>query len=96
VTERQAVQRKILANCAKLLKPGGALVYATCTTEPEENEDLINAFIASQRGEFRIDDPRPYLPSSAVPLVGPEGFFRTYPDEPSLDGFFGARLVRNL
>jgi 16S rRNA (cytosine967-C5)-methyltransferase len=95
VAERQAVQRKILANCAKLLKPGGALVYATCTTEPEENEDLINAFIASGRGEFRIDDPRPYLPPSAGPLIGSEGFFRTFPDEPSLDGFFGARLVRN-
>ncbi len=95
VAERQTVQRNILANCAALLKPGGALVYATCTTEPEENEDLINAFIASGRGEFRVDDPRPYLPPSAGPLIGPEGFFRTFPDEPSLDGFFGVRLVRN-
>jgi len=95
VAERQAVQRKILANCAALLKPGGALVYATCTTEPEENEDLINAFIASGRDEFRIDDPRPYLPPSAGPLIGPEGFFRTFPDESSLDGFFGARMIRN-
>jgi len=95
VAERQAVQRNILANCAALLKPGGALVYATCTTEPEENEDIINAFIASKRGEFRIDDPRPYLPAPAHRLVGPEGFFRTFPDEPSLDGFFGARLIRN-
>ncbi len=95
VAERQAVQRSILANCASLVKPGGALIYATCTTEPEENEDLINAFIASGRGAFRIDDPRPYLPPSAVPLIGPEGFFRTFPDEPSLDGFFAARLIRN-
>ena len=95
VAERQAVQNNILANCAALLKPGGTLVYATCTTEPEENEDIINRFIASSRGEFRIDDPRPYLPPSAGPLVGPDGFFRTFPDEPSLDGFFGARLVRN-
>ena len=94
VAERRTVQRNILANCATLLKPGGALVYATCTTEPEENEDLIKAFIASRHGEFRIDDPRPYLPHPAGPLVGPEGFFRTYPDEPSLDGFFGVRIVR--
>ena len=94
VAERQAVQRSILTNCASLVKPGGALIYATCTTEPEENEDLINAFIASRRSEFRIDDAAPYLPPSAGPLVGPEGFFRTFPDEPSLDGFFGARLVR--
>lgn len=95
VRERQTVQRNILKNCAALLKPGGALVYATCTTEPEENEDIVNAFVASGRGEFRIDDPRPFLPPSARPLIGPEGFFRTFPDEPSLDGFFGARLVRD-
>ena len=94
VAERHAVQRNILANCASLVKPGGALVYATCTTEPEENEDIVGAFIASERGEFRIDDPRPYLPPRHL-LIGPEGFFRTFPDEPSLDGFFGARLVRN-
>lgn len=95
VAERQAVQRTILANCASLVKPGGALVYATCTTEPEENEDIISAFIAAGRGEFLIDDPRPYLPPSAGPLIGPDGFFCTFPDEPSLDGFFGVRLVRN-
>ena len=95
VAERQASQRSILQNCARLLNPGGALVYATCTTEPEENEDLINAFIASARGEFRIDDPRQYLSPSAAALIGPEGFFRTFPYEPSLDGFFGARLIRD-
>ena len=94
IAERQAVQRNILANCAALLKPGGALVYATCTTEPEENEDIINAFIASRYGEFRIDDPRPYLSPSAVSLISSEGFFRTFPDEPSMDGFFAARLVK--
>lgn len=95
VAERQAVQRTILANSAALLKPGGTMVYATCTTEPEENEDIINAFIASSRGEFRVDDPRPYLPSPVAPLIGPDWFFRTYPEEPSMDGFFAARLVRN-
>ena len=95
IAERHTVQRTILANCASLVKPGGALIYATCTTEPEENEDIINDFIASKRGEFLIDDPRPYLPPPAHSLVGPDGYFRTFPDEPALDGFFGARLVRN-
>ncbi len=95
VRERQTVQRNILKNCAALLKPGGALVYATCTTEPEENEDIVNAFVASGRGEFRIDDPRPFIPPSARPLIGPESFFRTFPENPSMDGFFGARIIRN-
>jgi len=94
VAERQAVQSAILTNCAALLKPGGALVYATCTTEPEENEDIVNTFITSRRGEFRIDDPRQYLPPPVAPLIDPDGFFRTFPEEPSMDGFFAARLVK--
>ena len=39
---------RILDNCARLLKPGGVLVYATCTTEPEENEDVITAFLSGK------------------------------------------------
>jgi 16S rRNA (cytosine967-C5)-methyltransferase len=92
--ERAELQKKILKNCAKLLKPGGVLVYATCTTEPEENEDVVNAFIASSGGGFHIDDPRPYLPDAAAGLVGPDSFFRTFPDAPSMDGFFAARIVK--
>ncbi len=46
IRERQRLQSRILENCAKLLKPGGALVYATCSTEPEENEDVVQAFLS--------------------------------------------------
>ena len=42
IRERAALQRNILNNCSSLLKPGGVLVYATCTTEPEENEEIID------------------------------------------------------
>ncbi len=91
IGERAALQRRILENCAGLLKPGGALVYATCTTEPEENEDVIGDFLERHR-EFALDDPRPFLPPPAGKLVDKRGFFRTYPDEPSMDGFFGVRM----
>ena len=94
IRERAALQAKILKNCAKLLKPGGMLVYATCTTEPEENESVINDFIAASGGEFRIDDPRPFLPDAAAAFVGSDGFFRTFPKVPAMDGFYGARMVR--
>ncbi len=90
----QPLQRRILENCSRLLRPGGALVYATCTTEPEENEDVITGFLAREGREFVIDDPRPYLPPQATHLVDESGFFRSFPREPALDGFFGARLVR--
>jgi len=94
IRERQALQSRILENCAMLLKPGGALVYATCTTEPEENEDVVAAFLAAPGSDFVVDDPRPHLPAQAAKLVDEKGFLHTYPGATEMDGFFGARLVR--
>jgi len=94
ISDRRTLQKQILKNCGKLLKPGGALVYATCTTEPEENEEMIADFISTKGTDFLIDDCRPYLPPRAAPLVGGDGFFRTFPHELEMDGFFGARIVR--
>jgi 16S rRNA (cytosine967-C5)-methyltransferase len=91
--ERSALQKKILANCAGLLKPGGVLVYATCTTEPEENEDVVRDFL-TEHPEFTLDDPRPVLPEGAASLVGTDNYFRTFPAAPDMDGFFGARIIR--
>ncbi len=90
---RVIIQRQILENCSGLLKPGGALVYATCTTEPEENEEVIENFLA-KHPEFTLDDPRLYLPASAGKLVDNRGIFRTFPDESAMDGFFGVRMVK--
>ncbi len=94
ISDRRALQKKILVNCAGLLKPGGAFVYATCTTEPEENEDVIADFMHTRSREFIIDDARSYLPPEAASLIGSDGFFRTFPHEPEMDGFFGVRIVR--
>ncbi len=93
IRERAVLQRGILENCASLLKPGGALVYATCTTEPEENEEVIDSFLA-KHNEFALEGPQRFLPASAAGLVDNKGFFRTFPDEPAMDGFFGVRLVK--
>jgi 16S rRNA (cytosine967-C5)-methyltransferase len=94
IKERALLQSMILDNCAKLLRPGGVLVYATCTTEPEENEDVISGFFSETGKAFMIDDPRPYLPEQAYPLVDEKGFFHAYPQAPEMDGFFGVRLVK--
>lgn len=94
IKELRLLQARIIENCAGLLKPGGALVYATCTTEPEENEEVIAAFLSGPGKEFAVDDPRPYLPERAACLVDEKGFFHTYPRAREMDGFFGARVVR--
>jgi len=94
IKERAGTQQRILSHCAQLLKPGGALVYATCTTEPEENEDIINAFLAGAGTDFVLADSRPFLAGRASELVDDKGFFRTHLNDQGMDGFFGARLVK--
>jgi 16S rRNA (cytosine967-C5)-methyltransferase len=93
IRERAVLQLGILENCAKLLKPDGALVYATCSTEPEENEEVIESFLA-EHNEFTREGPQQFLPASTARLVDGNGFFRTFPNEPAMDGFFGVRLAR--
>jgi 16S rRNA (cytosine967-C5)-methyltransferase len=55
ITEMAGVQARILAAAAKVLRPGGVLVYSTCTISPDENEHLIAAFLDSHP-EFALDD----------------------------------------
>lgn len=91
IRNRADMQRRILKHCSTLLKPGGVLVYATCTTEPEENEEVIDAIA---RTGMEIDDPRPHLPQAARKLVDARGFFRSFPEALEMDGFFGVRLIK--
>ena len=93
LVERAKLQKKILENCAKLVKTGGVLVYATCSTEPEENEAVVRWFL-DRNNAFTLGDPRPFLPHPAAHLVGGDLLFRTSPTEPSLDGFFAARIIK--
>lgn len=88
----QAGQLALLDQSAALLVPGGVLVYATCSTEPEENERVVEDFL-SGHPDFRVEGCREFLPVAAQDFVGGDGFFRTRPDQ-GLDGFFAARLRR--
>jgi 16S rRNA (cytosine967-C5)-methyltransferase len=93
VTRAADLQRRILIHMAEFVRPGGALVYATCTLTREENEAVVTALLSSTDG-FVVDDPRPLLPEAAHGLVGADGFLRTVPHRHDLDGFFAARLKR--
>jgi 16S rRNA (cytosine967-C5)-methyltransferase len=76
------------------LKPGGRLLYITCTTEPAENEAQISAFLA-RHPEFHLATDPGRLPPQARPLIQPPGWFRTTPADHNLDAFFAALLARN-
>jgi 16S rRNA (cytosine967-C5)-methyltransferase len=86
------VQRAILAHVAPLLRPGGTLVYSTCTLAPEENEAVVDSFLA-ERPELRRT-PADVHPAFLRPLVGDDGALRSLPHRHHTDGFFAVRLER--
>ncbi len=97
-----ALQKRLLQKAVALLKPGGTLVYCTCSLEPEEGEQAVDALLASDAGVRRA-------PVGAAEVAGltdiltPEGDLRTLPchlphDDPrlgGLDGFYAARLIKS-
>jgi len=86
-------QLAMLQHAATYLRVGGLLLYITCTTEVEENEAVVEAFLAF-RPEFKIHFAPEALPATARHLLEPPGFFRTLPEREGLDGFFAAVLAR--
>ena len=88
-----AAQRQLLHRAAGVVAPGGRLVYATCSSEPEENEAVVESFLA-EHDEFRLDPRHEALPAQTAPLVEARGFLRTLPHRHGLEAFFGAALVR--
>lgn len=85
-------QIELLEQGASLVEPGGILVYATCSIEEEENEQVVSSFLA-RHADFTFSPCGHFLPSAAADMVTAEGFFASTPAD-GIDGFFGARLVR--
>jgi 16S rRNA (cytosine967-C5)-methyltransferase len=83
------LQRAILNQAIHLLKPGGRLLYTTCTISREENEDVVEAFLRENRGIVQ-EDLRKVVPGWAADLIDDNGFFRTFPHVHGMEGFFGA------
>lgn len=88
------LQRDMLGSVSICLKPGGVLVYSTCSVLHEENLDQVNNFLRGHP-DFRAEDLGPYLPPE---LAGGEatagGYIQLYPHRHGTDGFFIARMRR--
>ena len=89
-----AAQRSMLDHAAAGVMPGGRLVYATCSSEPEENEQVAAAFLETHPafGPVRADAAHPGIASD---LVDDRGHLRTEPDRHGLELFFGAVFERS-
>src|SRR5680860_278880 len=95
----EAVQARLLDNAVSLLKPGGTLVYSTCSLEPEEGEAQVAALMA-RNPAIRLDPIRRHEPFGDTAWAQASGALRTFPFELQLDtpewsgmdGFFAARL----
>ncbi len=86
------IQRAILESAASVLRPGGSLVYSTCTITPEENESVVQAFMATRPG-WQIA-PKQEAPAVMQELIDENGFLRLLPHRHDMDGFFAVRLIR--
>jgi 16S rRNA (cytosine967-C5)-methyltransferase len=92
-----AAAGELLEDCARLVAPGGTLIFAVCSLEPEEGEEQVAQFLSSQSGFTR----RPIAASELfglAELITSDGDLRTLPshfaDRGGMDGFYAARLVR--
>lgn len=86
-----ATQVQMLGRAADVVIPGGRLVYATCSSEPEENEAVVTRFLAKHR-DFTLVPER--MPARLGRFITGEGHFRTFPFRDQLEPFFAAMLVK--
>ena len=93
VAELTAKQAVILAAAARLVKPGGRLVYATCSILEEENAGVVDAFLAAHPGFVRLSAPELLAGHDIVVAGGPD--LRLTPHRDGTDGFYAAVLERS-
>ena len=87
-----ATQLAMLDRVATVIKPGGRLVYSTCSSEPDENELVVRDFLLEHPAFRRA--PVEAVPPSLKRFLTSQGDFRTFPFRDQLEAFFGAMLVK--
>ncbi len=93
IGQHRQTQSELLAVASSLLRPGGLLVYSTCSIEPEETESVIDEFCQLHR-EFQRESIASWIPPAGLPFVTPRGDLSTMTNTNKMDAFFAARLRR--
>ncbi len=92
IDELCRIQSGILDTCSRYVKPGGTLVYSTCTVSKKENEDVANAFLRTHAG-FEPCDISAFLPESMRDRAS-GGMIQLLPNRDNTEGFFIAKFIR--
>jgi 16S rRNA (cytosine967-C5)-methyltransferase len=87
----QTLQRELLEAVSAVLRPGGVLVYSTCSTELEETEEVVEHFCHLHK-DWTRESVAPWLPSAALPFVTVQGALSTMGNQCGMDGFYAARI----
>uniref|UniRef100_A0A453L215 SAM-dependent MTase RsmB/NOP-type domain-containing protein n=3 Tax=Triticinae TaxID=1648030 RepID=A0A453L215_AEGTS len=90
--ELVCLQDELLDSASLLVKPGGVLIYSTCSIDHEENENRVTTFV-QRHPEFTPQGVHGYVPAE---FITDDGFYSSSPTKHSLDGAFAARLVRSM
>lgn len=94
IAELNELQMAILESASQCVKPGGVLVYSTCSIEPEENIEIINTFLENNK-DFALGNLLNFLPEDVKPQrLEQSGCLQIYPHDYQTDGFFLSRLER--
>jgi len=97
VARLATLQRALLARAASLVKPGGRLVYSTCSVLCAETVDVIGDFLEGEHGAgFESSPVERLVPKQFSRFLTPEGWFRSWPEPAGVDGHFVARMVRQV
>ncbi len=89
------LQKKILDISSSYVKPGGTLLYSTCTIEEDENSGMVKSFLERHK-EFEMDDIADLLPAKLKKPGSQKGMLQLYPNIDGIDGFFIAKMRRLL
>lgn len=95
VTRLSELQRAMLGRAAALVKPGGTLVYSTCSIFLAETVHVIRDFLGGAQGAcFESSSVVDHVPRQWSRFLTPEGWFRSWPEPAGADGHFVARMIR--
>lgn len=93
ILQHAALQQELLCTAYGLLRPGGVLVYSTCSTEPEETESVVDRFCQLHR-DVQRDSSAQWLPQAGASLVTSQGSLSTMVNPYNMDAFYAVRLRR--